>query len=374
MRDSEHYLQDACELYAVALLQKTAEECQIAAHKNSKIKEEAFWNYLSERNMGQADLETEPGLTYVTSLNKHLPHFVREIAAKWPTARLDFIDVEAEYRNRKLRGDFVIQGFPLGDTAVSLKNYRNGARRPQVCSGTYNSFILNFMFSSPAVGTFKAGEDGPLFRGSDTSARDNAIRLIGLEKVLPKVHRLDELNRAIRAKFIDGPEFEFFEQHSFKKTCQEVGNEGAQIASEILSSVDPGAVKARLLTMTGLDGEDEILLIEPTTYTDTITNERFKNLRSSLNQATTKTQIVKRGQGLGIDFVHENAVILKVQVPFTINKNGAWISGTPYAGTRLHQKEGVELAFGQRRPRKSRELATSVNTYLDLQPTGIFAE
>ena len=83
---------------------------------------------------------------------------------------------------------------------------------------------------------------------------------------------------------------------------------------------------------------------------------------------------MKRGQGLGIEFVHENVVVLKAQVPFTINKNGAWISGTPYAGVRLHHKEGVELAFGQRRPKKSRELATSVNTYLDLQPTGIFGE
>ena len=374
MRDSEHYLQDACELYAVALLQKSAEEYQIAAHENSKIKEEAFWAYLSERSMGQADLETEPGLTYMTSLNKHLPHFVKEIAAKWPTAQLDFVDVEAEYRNLKLRGDFLIQGLPQGDVAVSLKNYRNGARRPQVCSGTFNSFILNFMFSSTAVGTFQAGKDGPPFRGSDLAARDRAVNLIGLGAVLPKLHRLDELNREIRAKFIDGPEYEFYEHNSFKKTCQEVGNEGAQIASEILNSVEPGAIKARLLTMTGLDGEDEILLIEPATYIDTITNKKFRGLRSLLNGANTNTQIVKRGQGLGIEFVHENVVVLKAQVPFTINKNGAWISGTPYAGVRLHHKEGVELAFGQRRPKKSRELATSVNTYLDLQPTGIFGE
>jgi hypothetical protein len=79
-----------------------------------------------------------------------------------------------------------------------------------------------------------------------------------------------------------------------------------------------------------------------------------------------------RGQGIGFDLINEDRVLLQVDVPFTINKNGAWISGDPYVGARWHEKEQASLAYGQRRPRKSRELATSINTYVNFGATGIF--
>ena len=60
-----------------------------------------------------------------------------------------------------------------------------------------------------------------------------------------------------------------------------------------------------------------------------------------------------------------------VDVPFTINKNGAWIS-EEYQGERFHAKEQKMLATGQRRPKKSKELATSTNTYVDFAAAGIF--
>ena len=79
-----------------------------------------------------------------------------------------------------------------------------------------------------------------------------------------------------------------------------------------------------------------------------------------------------RGKGIGFDFVLEGETLVQVDVPFTINKNGAWISGTPYDGVRFHAKEGIDLAYGQRRPKKSKELATSINTYVNFGAAGIF--
>ena len=64
--------------------------------------------------------------------------------------------------------------------------------------------------------------------------------------------------------------------------------------------------------------------------------------------------------------------MLSVNIPFTINKNGAWMSGTPYEGSTAYHNEPYPLAYNERRPRKSRELATSINTYLDLKSTGVF--
>lgn len=64
--------------------------------------------------------------------------------------------------------------------------------------------------------------------------------------------------------------------------------------------------------------------------------------------------------------------MLAIDVPCTVNTNGAWIrDGEPYAGTRYHVKEKQDLTWGERRPKKCREIATSINTYLDLGPTGV---
>lgn len=372
MRDSEHYLQDACELYAVALLQKHAQDLNIAAVSDFVDKEHAFHQYLRARDLGPEHLKDEPGLTYISNLERHIPAFVAELAKLWPKAKLEFVNVETEFRNLRLRGDFLIKGTPVGDLAVSLKNYRNGARRPQVCSGTYNSFILNFIFESSGVGTFDRQGGSGSFRGSNTRERDDAIISAGLEKILPAVRRLDQLNKQIRDKFIDGPQYEFFSAEEFKSECRVVGHEGAQLAGTILKQLPREVVRSRILKMTGFDGKDEILLIEPETFVDTITNKKFRDLRAQLQSKTLEIEVELKGQGLGIHFKEQSETVLTAHVPFTINKNGAWISGEPYSGKRLHRKEGVELAYGQRRPKKSRELATSVNTYIDLEPTGIF--
>lgn len=372
MRDSEHFIQDACELYAVALLQKHAQQHNISAVADAKEKEKSFHGYLAQRSMGPDDLEVEPGLTYINNLERHIPVFVAKLAKMWPSAKLEFINVETEYRNLKLRGDFLIKGTPFGDLAVSLKNYRNGARRPQVCSGTFNSFVLNFVFESTGVGTFFDPISKTTFRGANVEERDEAIVNAGLGVMLSQLHRLDELNKEIRSQFIDGPEYEYFSPEDFKVACAKVGQEGADLAGKILKQLPREVIRKRILTMTGFDGQDEVLLIEPDTSTDTITNPRFRLLRERLQHEDIAIEIELKGQGLGIVFADRGATVLTAHVPFTINKNGAWISGEPYTGKRFHKKEGVELAYGQRRPKKSRELATSVNTYLDLEPTGIF--
>ena len=46
---------------------------------------------------------------------------------------------------------------------------------------------------------------------------------------------------------------------------------------------------------------------------------------------------------------------------------------SPSAGGKRHRKEGLVLDYGQRRPKKSREIATSINTYVEFEKAaGIF--
>ena len=78
------------------------------------------------------------------------------------------------------------------------------------------------------------------------------------------------------------------------------------------------------------------------------------------------------GKGLLFTLCYSVGVIVNIEVPFTLQKNGAWyLHKAKYSGTQYHSKEGVDLVYGQRRPRKSKEISTSINTYLNLKKAGV---
>jgi hypothetical protein len=372
MRDEEHHVQDALELYAVAFLQRLAEERGLAISHDWEMKYRDFADYANARGFEVEDFDTGRWSAYKAAYDLHLPVFFDRLVDKFPVESFDFINVEVANRNAQRKGDFLIVMSGGTELSVSLKNYRGGALRPQLNSGTYNSFILNFLFDSPGVGTFLDPEAGTPFRSSPAAVRDAALESSGYGAIVPLMRRMDDVNIAVRARFIDTPEFEYLDEAIFDKARKESGVAGAAAALEILSSIDPARLKARALKMTGMDGAEEMLLMDPVRFADTITNERFRLLRDSLQDRTTTMRIGIRGQGIGFDFVNDRRVLLQVDVPFSINKNGAWISGDYYAGARWHAKEMAQLAHGQRRPRKSRELATSINTYVNFGETGIF--
>jgi hypothetical protein len=202
--------------------------------------------------------------------------------------------------------------------------------------------------------------------------RDKVLAANGYGSTIPLMREMDALNAGIRARFIETPEFEYLDEIVFDRARKECGEAGATVALKILASIDPIRLKARALKMIGMDGAEEMLLMDPERFVDSITNETFGKLRDSLQDSGATVLIGRRGQGIGFDFVSEGSHLLQVDVPFTINKNGAWISGDYYSGKRWHAKEGRDLAYGQRRPRKSRELATSINTYVNFGATGVF--
>ncbi len=372
MRDEEHYVQDAVELYAVARLQWLAEHHNLAITRDSHTKHAAFVSYAAARGFSIVDFETGRWSIYKATCDCHLPVFFDRLIKRFPGQSMDFENVEVVNRNAQLKGDFRIAFSHCESISVSMKNYRRTALRPQLNSGTYNSFILNFLFNSPAVGTFIDPTTEIPFRSTSLSDRDEAIRRNGHASLIPLVHAMDDLNVAIRSRFLDTDEFRYLDEKVFASARKQCGNEGARIGLDILQRLDLEVIRNRLLRMIGMDGSEEMLLMDPRRFADSITNERFRELRRSVQDSATTLKIGSRKQGIGFDFTRGEVMLLQIDVPFTINKNGAWISGDVYQGTRFHPKEGVCLAYGERRPKKSRELATSINTYVNFGATGIF--
>jgi hypothetical protein len=368
VEDRQHFVQDACELYAVAELQRLAEDAGVAMTEDAADKLEAFEAYANERDLTSTDFDRWPN--YMGNVATHLPAFFQDLTRVIGATPMDFMNVEREFRNRNLKGDFVIRRPGEKDISVSLKNYHQSAERPQCSSGTFNSFVLNFMFESSGVGMFIA-PDGSRFKGSTKPKRDAAIEAAGFASVLPLMAQLDSLNSAIKERFVYSEEFEFLDERKFDRARKEVGSEGQRIILDIVSSIGAERIKQRLLKMTGLDGSEEILIMDPLRRSDSITNGSFRRLRIGVMDPESTVNFTAHGQSIRFEFRLDSVVLLTVDVPFTINKNGAWISEV-YSGARLHKREGVMLSSGQRRPKKSKELATSTNTYVDFAAAGIF--
>lgn len=374
VRRVEHHIQDACEIFAVAELQRLAWEDGRGPEASYRETLVEFHEYLGNRGMTNKEVRLGPYSAYMTNVELHVPTFYKRLARLHPAGRLEFEVIEVQARNVKKKADFAIRA--SADRAVyevSLKNYRESALRPQLCSGTYNSFLLNMLFHSPGVGTFQ-DIDGNVFRSSDKTKRDGAVRRVAGEDTVDALHELDDLNSSMRELFL-GPEFEFLDQDRFRAVAREVGRRGRDICLRQLRSFPPQRVRERVLAMAGLDGAEEALFFDPNVSTDSITNEKFHHLLETVQNPDTALIFETEGvQSIRFSFRDEVGVeVLPVSVPFTVNKNGAWISDKSFLdGPQYHKKEGAMLEYGQRRPRKSREIATSVNTYVEFGKAGIF--
>lgn len=369
MEDIEHNIQDACEHLAVARMQEHAEKLGLSKLKRSAALIEAFNNEVKKNDVKQSDFLRFP--EYVANIEKYIPFFVERVASTTRGRDLRFHCNEKDNRNDGLKGDFEIQIDGKAPISVSLKNYRNSVSRPQVSSGTFNSFALSFLFEQhSSVGMLKDPRDGSVFRGSTKSTRDAALLATNRGQFVALVRALDELNSEIKELFVKSPDWEYLDEVKFDAARKRVGSTGARIVIDILNRIAPRDIRSQIIARIGFDGKEEQLLFDPVRYSDTLTVPKFRRLILGVRETAELTFNI-HGQGIGFVFGIDEEAILKIHVPFTINKNGAWISEI-YTGTRLHKKEGVRLVTGQRRPKKSRELATSVNTYVDLEAAGIF--
>ncbi len=377
----EHYIQDAFELRAVGLMQALAEQRSVARTHDSAEKLAAFDSYLARRGASRPELsETHAAYydTYGANLDLHLPRFIDRLIKLFPGEMFNFVNVEAEARNAGRKEDFLIERSSPDPVRVSLKNYRRDARRPQVCSGTYNSFIVNFLLESAGgPGRVRHPVSGEDFQGSDKTRRDDAISSLGLGAIMPLLAQMDALNDEIKETFVRGDEFAYYDGDRFDAARKDCGNRGADLAVAILKLMGDERVRSRTLTLAGLDDGDELLLMDPSRCTDSLTSARFRAIRLGANDAAATVRYDRRGQSIIFTIVGPDGEdLLPAAVPFTINKNGAWHLPTsgPYEGTELKRDKGhdLQLHYGERRPYKSRELATSVNTYVQFEAAGIF--
>jgi hypothetical protein len=383
MERDHHLTQDAAEVYAVAVMQRVSENLGIAGTRTAGKRMEEFENYLKNCGLTRATFETGLYGRYKTNVDQQIPAFVRRLGEHFLGGTLDFRNDEAAMRVRGLKGDFLISvGTEPEEIAVSLKNYIGGGgiTRPQVSSGTFLSFACGFVFDRVGVGQYAdPHKEGRVFRGSDAISRNVVLSYQGRTQYIKPLDHLEQLQLVMRTELL-GRDCEMYDRARVRSVVERIAQPGIDTVLHIFdllrqesAPLGEDIVRDKFLARIGLDGKEESLFFDAERYVDSITNPAYHDLRERVNDA--EFTVAQHRQSIRFSFSQGASLVLKADVPFTINTNGAWYRPKPkYSGVRIYNDKGhpVELRWGQRRPYKSMEIATSTNTYLDLAKVGIF--
>jgi hypothetical protein len=385
MKQSVHIIQDACEHYAVAIMQELAEKQNRAITNNSSFLYSEYEKYLTDRGIKHEDILSDQ---YIKNLMAHIPNFVEKLLNKESKLKINFRCIEKEARNKNLKGDFELELSNKKVVNFSLKNYNGGIRNMQYQSGTFNSFIMNLFFESSGVGSYIYPHSGAKkcikktcritynhehFRGSNLNERDKALTKIGYEKIIPFAHKMDSIHEHMRNDVLRSNTYKFYDETKFNLLRKKTGHDGVDVAFQILSKIDVSIIRKNIISATGFIDGEELLAISPDEFLDTYTNQAFTKFRTKLAKDKVNISFKKQGQSLIIEADFEGEKLIQVNIPFTINSNGAWWRDEPFKGERYHPKEKINLKFGQLRPKKSREIATSINTYIKILDETIYS-
>ena len=368
-----HLEADACEVAMVFLIADELERKNVASEKISESRKEDLLNHLSEQPKLKG-IEELSKKTYYKNCVKWAPKFVSELIDTFPNSTFNVFDVEKEYRDMNMKGDFAIVVDGKETISFSLKNYKGGVKRPQVCSGTYNSFVMNILFKSDGVGMFTNPIDGSRFNGKGKYRDLMVEKNYGMD-IVKILHKLDKLNVDMKEDFANSPDRKFFDKIMWETSCHDIGHEGADMVLDFLKNYVPkNLVRNRVMKMAGIDGAEELLAFDGKNYLNSLVNKRFKRMLETI--PTCELNYFRHAKNIRFEFKSGDEIILEIDIPFTLNSNGCWYKGDTvkdiYEGKRFHEKEGIELEWGERRPKKSREIATSVNTYVDFAKAGLF--
>lgn len=380
MEREQHIVQDAAEHYAVYVMQAEAVRLGVGSTTTRDSLHAEFRSHLAQGGIAEADFDTGKHRKYKDNADKQLPAFVGRLSAHFPGRDFAFENVERDYRNRGLKADFLIRvEGAMEPIAVSLKNYvgTGGIKRPQVMSGTFASFAASFVFERAGVGIYlDPRTPGRTFKGSAVAERNAILRHMDLEQVVEPLEVLDALQLAVRTEFL-GADCEFYDQERVKAAVARIADPAIEATLEVFDCVGIDRARQTILSRVGLDGKEEALFFDADRYVDSITNTRYHELHEAVQDRRTRFAPIHHKQSIRFLLERDGDVVLTIDVPYTINTNGAWHRPTPrYEGFQTYNDKGkqVALLWGQRRPRKSKEIATSVNTYVNLGATGIFTE
>ena len=387
----DHHHQDTGEKYVVYLLQRLAVENGVAITNDVDEKHDAWYSYAEDRGVVKSFSES----MYRKNPDKHCEPYFKELMKKYPNNKFDFVDVVMEERAKGNKADFMIELDNGNRIPVSLKNQskHNGA---QLFASTWIAPLNGILFDRVGQGTFHNPFDtNKTFLGRDSAVRNDIIKKMGYPEIVSIYEWMDESYKYLKEYYVGkkvGEEFVYNEESRFHyniadqldKDRKYYGKKAARLFEKALGMLPQDIIKSRMIKISGLDGQEELLILGKKGYFCSLFNEKYQKARKRVNSEKCELIYEIRGENQGIDFTYvddEGAIFKPFYVPFTLNLNGAWwvkkvkcpitkkkVSEPKYEGTRTYVggvDDGAEIQWQERKKNKSRQFAPSTNTFFN---------
>lgn len=306
---------------------------------------------------------------YFSSVEGHISCVVSDII-NYKNMKCDVHQIMDTGRAEKKKGDLIILFEDGKEIEVSLKNYEKPLDRIQVSSGTWKTFLLNFLFNSDRVGinnyknnSFSTQNVEHCVKYINMFCKDNSM---DVKQFIELFNLSNEINERAKNKYVRGNFAEYLTEevaNQWKKDCRDWSNEFIDNSLPILHLLPQSFLINRFFEVTGLTVSEELLILTPTSYMFSVSNSRFKTIIDRL-KTLKKIDVVKYGKSIRLNAIDKLGIIIYVDIPFTLNKNGAWHNeSTP----RYSKIDNMYINPLQRRPEKAKQLNTSVNSWLALK-------
>ena len=367
---TDHHHQDTGEIYVIWKLQSLAVEHGVAITNDVDKKYNEYYSYAQDRGVEESFNDT----IYKENPDKHLKSFFKQLLKKYPNRKFNFTGTMVEGRAKGKKGDFKIVFDDGTVISVSLKN-QNNHTGAQLCSGTWVSFLNNILFDRSSMSKFKNPfDDNITFKGSNAPIRNDLIEKLGYNGLVPIYEWMDNVNNEMKI-FVQSEEAKFHYNVSdqLEKYRKNYGKQAAAKSEEALRLMPQDKVKSRMMKVTGFDSAEELLILSPDGYFCSLFNEKYQK---ALTRANSKECELKYGlkdgtQSIFFSFNDNEGEICSFSIPFTFNLNGSWykmqekekFDGREYVVGS--SKENIYLTWAERKPKKSKQFATSVNCFVN---------
>ena len=380
---TDHHHQDTGEKYVVWKLQSLAVEHGVAITNNVAEKYDDWYSYAKSCGSGVEESFTDT--IYKKNPDKQCEPFFKELMENYPNNKFNFVDVEVEERAKGMKADLMIEFDNGNRKPVSLKNQstHTGA---QLFASTWIALLNGVLFERAGQGIFYNPFDKNItFLGRNSAIRNDIIEKLGYPEIVSIYEWMDKVNKDMKEYYVGkkvGKDFVYREESRFHynvadqldKDRKSYGKKAVLLAEKALRMLPQDKVKSRMLKIAGLDCQEELLILSPKGYFCSFFNKKYQKALKRVNseKCELKYEIREGNQGIHFTFVDDEGAIFKpFYVPFNFNINGTWWVDKKipkYEGTRTYVggiDNGAELQWQERKPKKSKQFATSTNTFFN---------
>jgi hypothetical protein len=203
------------------------------------------------------------------------------------------------------------------------------------------------------------------------------VKDAGYGELLPIYHRMDDINDKVKQFYVYSEDARFYYniEQQLDDDRKNYGREISSLMVEALDIIGKDKIITRVKKMTGLDAAEELLILSPKGYLLSLTNPNYMNMLNRVNLEESELVYKVNGQSIKFTFSDNQGDIISWNIPFTFNINGCWWGNQKteesWEGQRRYpgknKDAGTLLYYQERRPGKSKEFATSINTHIDFK-------